>query len=615
MLYEPLTLVFSAPELRVVIVCCHMLPVAALYCLQMLLSRGPTSTKAWRALHPKAPCSPCRVCHELRPKDAHHCRTCDACVVEHDHHCGVLGVCIGHGNRHTFVALLAIGTFGYMAFASLCILCIHHAPAHQSLATFAVPAGIACVVAFLLGAFGGLQLALLATGLRLKTPRLFPTLCRAIGVCGGAERRRHVAIHIGSVTDSATARGEHGAKDDDNDDDDDDDGSMAEPGCCACIQVSHDAGLDGILPGVGTVTTAMSKDAVGDARAAHLRYAAMAAGFVEMATAFYLLVYEAASPIFPWLAPLVIAATACGTMCGNQLMAAFELAASHPRPSPMYVPPSAALEPQPSHAPGLCIEAGAHKVEATAEEDGWVNDPQASERLLGKPRRHQDNDDDEEEMVAQSGDESGGARGTDDINTAMVAWCDACEAYVRRPSAHCRACGRCVHLMDHHCSLLRVCVGATNRAAYCQLLGISIAVSGAHLAAALQALPGACALVVHAARPLFEADASSPGLLEAVETTARALAADLHGVARCSPAAGLAAVGVYSVVVLASFLAQQLAFVVLVEHGLPPRAKPKVEAGEERNRFQSDLRLWLLRRVVCIAYWRRQRAQLLRAYR
>ena len=96
----------------------------------------------------------------------------------------------------------------------------------------------------------------------------------------------------------------------------------------------------------------------------------------------------------------------------------------------------------------------------------------------------------------------------------------------------------------------------------------------------------------------------------ALEATARSLAGDTRGLARCVPAVGLSVVGVYSIAVLASFLVQQLAFVVLVEHGLPPRRGAN---GEES--LHSDARLWLLRHVLCITYWRRQRAQLLRGAR
>ena len=443
MLFEPLTLMISARMLPIFIVLCHAFVPAALYCLWTLLSREPTSTQAWRALHPEVPCSPCRVCNELRPEDTHHCRTCDACVVEHDHHCGVLGVCIGHGNRHAFIALLAIGALGYMTLASLCVITIRYDPTNHHVITHAVAAGISTVTSLVLITFGGLQLALLATGLRLKSPRLLQRLCRALGLrCGLERRRRHTETEAALLAHAAVVGDPlQAAKDDDDDDDD----VMAEPGCCACIQASHDAGLDGILPGVGTLTSSMSSDE--DKRATHLRYAAAATAVVEMVIASYLLVYEPASPSLPWLAPIAIAATAWGTGVSYRLMAAFQLAASDPQPSPRYFPPSAALVPQPTGAPGQRVASVAvPNADDASEEDGWAA-TDSEQRLLAKHHRSV-HDEDEEEM-AQGGGAGAG------VTDGSIAWCAACEEYVRRPSAHCRACGRCIHLMDHHCSLLR----------------------------------------------------------------------------------------------------------------------------------------------------------------
>jgi hypothetical protein len=616
MLYEPVSLAVSHQTLIAMIVFSHALSIGAMYCLRTLLSREPTSTSAWRALHPAAQCSPCRVCHQLRPEDTHHCRTCDACIVMHDHHCSVLGVCIGHGNRCTFIALLLIGSCAYFGLARLCALAIHHPVHNQSLGAYAAARGVAIIVALLLGSFGALQLVLLATGLTLKSPRLLPTLCRRLRICGRGPTAEE--IQLKSTSGEGTL----------NDEDD----VMAEPGCCACIQANHDAGLDGILPGVGTLTTTIiARGADADERANLLRYAATAAAAIEAAIACYLLWHEAALPIIPWVAPLVVGATAWASVVGHHLMRDFQLATSkNAPPTPRFFPPSARLEPQPPSGDGATGTAAREPCATLAdddtEEDGWQSDPHASEhRPLTKSlhKSHPDDDDDDDGLIEQmtmTDDASSGAA----AGRGGVAWCAACRAYVRRPSAHCRACNRCILLMDHHCSLLRTCIGSSNRQAYCQLLIIAIAVSTAHLAAALQALPSACARVVSAAAPLFApADpTNSGGPLATIKLSAYALRADMGGVTRCAPAAGLAAIGVYSVVVLGSFLAQQLAFVALVQHGLPAPQhtaacstaadKPLPWRGHTKNAlYQSDVRLWLLRRVVCITYWRRQRMQLL----
>lgn len=38
----------------------------------------------------------------------------------------------------------------------------------------------------------------------------------------------------------------------------------------------------------------------------------------------------------------------------------------------------------------------------------------------------------------------------------------SCLIHVPRRAYHCRICGRCVHMFDHHCQLLRTCIGERN---------------------------------------------------------------------------------------------------------------------------------------------------------
>ena len=179
--------------------------------------------------------------------------------------------------------------------------------------------------------------------------------------------------------------------------------------------------------------------------------------------------------------------------------------------------------------------------------------------------------------------------------SGLVEWCGHCEAHVRRPSAHCRACGRCVSLMDHHCSLLLCCVGADNRHAYSRLIGRALAINAFYLVLAIARLRGgACGAL--SANELWEA---------ARRFDFAAVAAPLLALRHrpecpeCATATTLAVAAAYAVAALGAFALQQVAFVLLVSGGA------SATAG-------GDGRLWLLRRVMRIPYWTKQREQVLK---
>ena len=208
---------------------------------------------------------------------------------------------------------------------------------------------------------------------------------------------------------------------------------------------------------------------------------------------------------------------------------------------------------------------------------------------------------------------------------ASIEWCSHCSLYVRRPSAHCRQCNRCVLLMDHHCELLLVCagprlqptqwhdcpaerrlscaprrallrlrcIGKDNRAHFCAMLGWALAATGCNLLAALPALPQACAEL-----PLIYAESTGAAggpVLSSVARVAWARAPELRG---CLPAAGLAFVCLYSSFALSGFVLQQLLFQVLV----PARTGAADECWRQ----------WAMRNLFPIPYWRQQRDQIVR---
>jgi hypothetical protein len=86
------------------------------------------------------------------------------------------------------------------------------------------------------------------------------------------------------------------------------------------------------------------------------------------------------------------------------------------------------------------------------------------------------------------GDTGDAENAASDVDALMGGeqWCAHCKR-VRRPfEMHCTTCGGCVPGQDHHCGLLCVCIGDTNRAAFISFLCISLAGSVLQLAHVLR---------------------------------------------------------------------------------------------------------------------------------
>ena len=179
--------------------------------------------------------------------------------------------------------------------------------------------------------------------------------------------------------------------------------------------------------------------------------------------------------------------------------------------------------------------------------------------------------------------------------SGLVEWCEHCEAHVRRPSAHCRACGRCVSLMDPHCSLLLGCVGADNRVAYSRLIGRALVINLYYLVLAIARLRGGACGALSASELL---DAARRFDFAAVAAPLLALR-HRPECAECATATTLAVAAAYAVAALGAFGLQQVAFVSLV-------------AAATTRGAGGDGRLWLLRRVMRIPYWTKQREQVLK---
>ena len=58
--------------------------------------------------------------------------------------------------------------------------------------------------------------------------------------------------------------------------------------------------------------------------------------------------------------------------------------------------------------------------------------------------------------------------------------------HVPRRAYHCRVCGRCVHMLDHHCQLLRTCIGERNHPRFLLTCLLHAAALGLHLARLLR---------------------------------------------------------------------------------------------------------------------------------
>ena len=227
---------------------------------------------------------------------------------------------------------------------------------------------------------------------------------------------------------------------------------LEEPGCCACIQAQHRWGLGGIVPGASLLTSHFGEEQT--QRAGQMRALAGLVALAEWATAAYLLHAYGSGGQLAGLTLLLVSG-GLSIRCLTRL-ADFTNSRHSPNPDATCFPASAALSPQPT------IGAAGELVLAEAEPEELSD---ASDQALGH-------------LLGSS------------LN---IEWCKHCVKYVRRPSAHCRDCDRCVMLMDHHCSLLLVCIGSDNRRRYCDLLGSAFVVGGCHLLAALPALPHACA--------------------------------------------------------------------------------------------------------------------------
>lgn len=566
-LYEPLSVLHADRALTFVIVAVELAGVGALSCMAYCLVADPGSTVRWRIRNPSAACTPCKVCSLPRPADAHHCRTCDQCVVGHDHHCCVLGVCIAERNRVCFIVLLGIGAFSFASMAALAA-CTYtwlgeaqrasgRAADPALLTRYAVPGAIFSVAALVLGAFGLLQLVCLRLGLRSKTPGLLGIIARELSARLEGESAgwaRPPSSPSSAVAEGAAAKaainGEH------------DDDALAEPGCCACIDAHHRWGLGGVVPGASLVLPSGEDETDSSPSSQPVRILVSVVAVIEWTTAAYLLLTYGEVPVAIGLVVLV-AAAALSVWCINELCEfqqsrALPDSASNGR----HFPRGAALVPQPTAG------SGGELVLSDADEN-LPDGAAASEQRLVKPQ-------------------------------IAIEWCTHCELYVMRPSAHCRRCNRCVPLMDHHCTLLRVCVGSENRVAYILLLGGAFALMLCYLIAAIPVLPHACVGVA----PLYAAArARAVGAGGGLDSARAALAvlsgARVADLASCAPPAMLAAFCSYASWALVAFAFQQLLFVYLVEGGGGARLA------------EGDWRRWILRSVCAIAYWRRQREQVL----
>lgn len=569
-LYAPLLALQAYISLAFVIVVVELCAVGALSCLAYCLLADPGSTRRWRARAPFAESVLCKVCALPRPADdAHHCRTCDLCVIGHDHHCCVLGICIAEGNRRVFIALLAFGT---MAYASMAVLAMStgawldakgrtHGQRGEEEASFmhyALASAGFLLGALVLGAFCTIQIICVRLGLRFKTPGLLALIARELSGGGDAP-----------ISTAAKATRDHA---------DADGADEGEPGCLvclpSCIDAHHEWGLGGVVPGASLLTGG-AKHADSDAEeAANTRRVAAAVALIELVTAAYLSGVYSSRPVVA-LASVVLAAF-LSVHCIRELER-FQTSRDQPHADPMYFPPPAALVQQP--------KADAHR-DVVTQGDGH----ELAEDLLDDATDHP--------AVTRQLLKRGGPG---------IEWCAQCQLYVRRPSAHCSKCGRCVAWMDHHCKLLRVCVGSHNRRTFSLLLASALALMTIYLLIALNAMPPACAQMAELyprAREAATHAESARGLLSSLATLA---STNTTALSQCIPPTALAFFCAYASWALFGFGLQQVLFVVLVQ-----------EKGRCERRGVTpeccDWRSCLLRSGVCHTYWRRQREQLLREF-
>lgn len=198
---------------------------------------------------------------------------------------------------------------------------------------------------------------------------------------------------------------------------------------------------------------------------------------------------------------------------------------------------------------------------------------------------------------------------------ARCKWCDACDAWVRVPSAHCTKCVRCVRLADHHSAVLRVCIGADNRRNYCMLLtrALLLQLGYAALAAAFLLLAADALPLRRAAVAALEGMPEALFALVLLASSAVSQPAPLSPPPRLLPCAStglLVAVAVPGSVLLLHGLLRQLLFVSLVLGGGSSGSGGSSASRHERD-GRSDWRQRLLSSCGA-SRWASQRSDFLR---
>ena len=322
-----------------------------------------------------------------------------------------------------------------------------------------------------------------------------------------------------------------------------DDDDAAPPGCCACLERR---GTGGILLGASLISNETQQQ-----RAANIRLFFAGSALAHWFAIASLFAMERPGHAEYLALPLLLTTAALSVYSVREMQQFQEM-------RPGYLPSSAAIPPP-------CCGSG----------DASDSEACDASALLAQERLH-----------------------------TNVEWCAPCHAYVRRPSAHCRACGQCTELMDHHCAILLTCVGKDNRRAYSLLTLATLAVGVLYFVVAVHAAPAACADVPPLAaivnRIILGADSTMVGT--APRPLHNPLSAGDRDVPpsapylRCALPVTLVASTAYGSLAMACFLLQELFFVLLVTTG-------DVETEG------CDWRLWVLERLR-IGYWTRQRQQL-----
>lgn len=566
----------------------------ALVCLSWLLVMDPGSTTRWRAQNPHAFATPCRVCQLPRPSDTHHCRTCDQCVVEHDHHCSVLGVCIAGHNRRCFIALLALGAFSYTSMCAASVstwsrqLAAPSSDAYELWHRYALPSTLLFLGALVLGTFAAVQIVCLWLGLRFKTHGLIRAIAaelfisRKAALSTGSEERSAVSV--------ATTEGAGGERAQSNivdvvdeeelDDDMEPPGCVAVPclarrgSCCSCVTSQHRRGLGAILPGASLI-----HQALGGSADAQVRTGLSVATFVQTGIALAALAeWAGAALLLGWYGGLPVAMSggllvlsACVSCWAMHELKAFQDARATPNARDgAYFPRSAALSPQPTVLPDGTLLDGT---------DGSMLDGAHAAAELDEPTDVHAND------LASSKQRLVGAQ--------IIEWCSHCQLYVRRPSAHCNDCGRCIVFLDHHCTLLHVCVGLDNRVNFLRIVGLGLFIMLCHLVAVAAAAPTACVAVPPVASQMANATMHARSVGAAIESLTALAMVHSAGLVPCLPVAVCGYAYGFALVWMVIFLGQQLIFVTIIEG--PPEGEVKWRRWILVNVF-GNLKLWAKQR-------------------